>query len=131
MWPSLKGKEKLIVRRMPVSNLKLGDLVLYKADNQLVCHRLVKKAKTNGGCLIFSRGDASFGSAEPVNERMFVGKVVGIIKNGKITNMEGVGREFINRISIISSPLFNFMVRSLYQAVLLPLKHKNLSRTAG
>lgn len=118
MRPFLKGEEKLIVRRMPISDLKLGDLVLYKSDNQLVCHRLVKKVRNNDGYLIYSRGDVSFGPAELVKEEMFLGKVIGIIKNNKITNLEGVRQRVFNRISLIVPPLFNFIIKSLYQVFL-------------
>lgn len=118
MWPFLRGKEKLMVRRIPISELKLGDLILYKANNQSVCHRLVKKSQTNNGYLIYARGDASFGSAELVNEQMFLGKVIGIIKNDKITSLEGARQRVINRISSIISPLLNFIIKSLYQVLL-------------
>ena len=118
MWPFLKGQEKLIVRRIPLSDLRLGDLVLYKSNKQLVCHRLVKKAKNNGTCLIYSRGDASFGSAEPVNEEMLLGKVIAVMKNGKITSLEGLGQQVFNRISPIFSPLRNLIIKSLYRILL-------------
>jgi len=127
MWPFLKGEEKLIVRKTPVSDLKLGDLVLYKIDNQLVCHRLVKKTRTNDGYHIYSRGDTSFGPAELVNEQMFLGKVIGIIKNNEITSFEGVRQRVINRISLIVLPLLNFIIKSLYQG-LLKRSLKNYSR---
>jgi len=113
MWPFLKGREKLMVKRIPISELKLGDLILYKADSQPVCHRLVKKSKTNNGYLIYARGDASFGAAERVNEEMFLGKVIGIIKNDKITSLEGIGQRVLNRVSSIISPIFNSILKFL------------------
>ncbi len=119
MWPFLKGEEKLMVRRIPISELKLGDLILYKADNQSVCHRIVKKSQTNNGYLIYARGDASFGSAELVNEQMFLGKVIGIIKNDKITSLEGARQRVINRISSIISPLLNYIIKSPYSYIVL------------
>lgn len=129
MWPFLKGKEKLMVRRIPISELKIGDLILYKANNQSVCHRLVKKSQTNNGYLIYARGDASFGSPELVNEQMFLGKVTGIIKNDKITSLEGIRQRVINRISSIISPLFNFIVKSCYKVLFTPLKHTMSAKT--
>lgn len=110
MRPFLKGGEKLIVSRVAISNLKLGDLVLYKADNKLVCHRVVKKAKNNDGYDIYSKGDASFSPAERVNEQMFQGKVIGIIRGNKITSLQGVRQGVINRISLIVLPAFNLIV---------------------
>lgn len=115
MRPFLKGREKLIVRKVAVSDLKLGDLILYKIDNQLVCHRLVKKSRTNNGYLIYSRGDASSGTPELIKEQLFLGKVVSIIKENKVINLEGIRQEFINRISVFFLPLLNFMIRLCYR----------------
>ncbi len=114
MRPFLRGGEKLIVKRLPISDLRLGDLVLYKADNKLICHRVVKKAKNNEGYHIYSRGDASLSPAELVNEQMFQGKVIGVIKNNKITSLEGIKQRIINRISLVAFPLLNFMIKSLH-----------------
>ncbi len=119
MWPFLKGEEKLMVKMIPISELKLGDLILYKVNNQSVCHRLVKKSQTNNGYLIYAKGDAFFGSAELVNEQMFLGKVIGIIRNDKITSLEGARQRVINRISLIISPLLNFIIKSSSSYIIL------------
>ncbi len=124
LWANIipqKDIQRLRFKIMPfiVRELKLGDLILYKANNQSVCHRLVKKIQTNNGYLIYARGDAFFGSAELVNEQMFLGKVIGIIRNDKITSLEGARQRVINRISLIISPLLNFIIKSSSSYIIL------------
>jgi hypothetical protein len=109
MWPFLRGKEKLIIRKVSISDLKLGDLMLYKADKNVICHRLVKKARDKNRYIIYARGDASLGSPEPVKEEMFLGKVIGVVKNNKIIYYDGPKQRFINRIILVVLPLINFM----------------------
>lgn len=111
MRPFLKGSEKLIIRKVPMHDLKLGDLILYKDDNQLICHRLVKRTKNNGSYHIYSRGDASSGQAKLVDEQMFQGKVIGIMRGNKVTSLQGFRQNVINRINLILLPAFNLVAR--------------------
>ena len=45
MWPFLRAGEKLIIKRTPTEDLKIGDIIIYRGKSQLVCHRLIKKIK--------------------------------------------------------------------------------------
>ena len=42
MWPFLKPGGRLIFKKVPPETLRIGDVILYKADNQSICHRLVR-----------------------------------------------------------------------------------------
>lgn len=114
MWPFLKGKDKLIVKRTSISELEVGDLVLYKPGNQLVCHRLVKKAKTNDKYTIYTRGDTSWGPAELIKEEKFLGKVIGVVKKNKVTYIDGLRQRFINRIILLILPLL-ILINKIYR----------------
>lgn len=109
MWPFLRGKEKLIVKKISTADLRLGDLMLYREDKNIICHRLVKKTRDKNKYIIYARGDASLGSPEPVKEDMLLGKVIGIVKNNKIIYHDGVRQRFINKIILLILPLINFM----------------------
>jgi len=54
MWPFLRSKDKLIVKKTSFKDLKIGDIILYVKSNQLVCHRLVKKIKGKQRYLLYS-----------------------------------------------------------------------------
>lgn len=111
MWPFLKGKDKLIVKRILLSELEVGDLVLYKTDHQLVCHRLVEKAKFNDKYTVYTQGDASSGPPELIREEMILGKVIGVMKKNRITYIDGPRQRFMNRVILLTLPLLNLMLK--------------------
>ena len=75
MLPTLSPGDKIIVRFVPVSLLKRGDIIVYK-KNILIVHRLVKKIFH----LLFTKGDNSGKIDKPFSNNGYVGKVVCIIK---------------------------------------------------
>jgi len=111
MWPFIKTGEKLIVRRIPLENFKIGDIVLYRESNQIVCHRLVKKIQ--GESLFYVRGDNSPFSSEPVIAQMLLGKAIGVLRKGKIISFAGHWQGFINQIIVFIGPYFGILARFL------------------
>lgn len=111
MWPFLRGGEKLIIKKIPADDLKIGDIILYRTNNQLVCHRLVKKIKDRYRYLFYVRGDNSNSPAELVRQEMFQGKVVGVVKNGKVISLTNWRTRIVSRLIIIIAPLINAAVR--------------------
>ena len=111
MWPFLKEGERLVAKEAPVEELKIGDIILYRKNNQLVCHRLIKNVKTEEGCLFYARGDNSNCPPELVAEEMFIGKAMGIIKNSKIISLDGMRQHLINRFIVMAAPLVSVGVK--------------------
>ncbi|MFC1623906.1 signal peptidase I [Candidatus Omnitrophota bacterium] len=106
MWPFIKQGEKLIVKKASIEDLRIGDVILYLADNQIVCHRLVKKIKHEKDCLLYARGDNSLSPGELVIEKSLIGKVAGVLKKGRVVNLTGRQYNFINRLIVWIGPLF-------------------------
>lgn len=106
MWPFLKGKEKLVIKKIPIQELEAGDIILYKENNQFICHRLIKKTKGKDGYLLYARGDNQANISGLVTEEMFQGKVIGVFGNGKLVNLEAVSSKLINRFFVIAGPFF-------------------------
>lgn len=112
MWPFMKSGEKVIVKKIPVTDLKFGDIILYRARDKLICHRLIGRQKKHKGYLLYSRADAALSFLpEPVTEEMFLGKVSAIIKNGKIINIESRGQRMLNQVIALFSPFFIWAVK--------------------
>lgn len=105
MWPFLKAGEKLLIKKTPTEKLKVGDIIIYRANNHLVCHRLIRKIKERERYLLHVRGDSSVSSPEPITEEMFLGKAMGIIKNGKIITLNQMKGQVINRLIVLVAPL--------------------------
>ena len=111
MWPFLKAGEKLLTKRTQAGNLNVGDIIVYRTDNQLVCHRLIKKIKQRERYLLYVRGDSSVSSPVPITEEMFLGKAMGIIKNGKIVALDQTKGQLINRLIVLVAPSVSWGIR--------------------
>lgn len=111
MWPFLRAGEKLLIKKKPAEKLKVGDIIICRADNQLVCHRLIKKIKERERYLLYVRGDNSVSCPEPITEEMFLGRAMGIIKNGKIITLNQMKRQLINRLIVLVAPLVSWGIK--------------------
>jgi signal peptidase I len=115
MWPFLRTREKLVIKKICIEDLKVGDIILYRANNQLVLHRLVKKIKDKERCLIYSRGDSSSSPPELVTEQMYLGKAIGILRNGKMSDLTSWRQYFFNRCIALVAPLVSKIIKHLYR----------------
>ena len=89
MWPFVKDGDRLIVKKLKVQDLKIGDIILYKDGNnsQNICHRFVKKIESKDGFMLFARADAGGILSGPISEDNLIGRVIGIIRDGKVMNL--------------------------------------------
>jgi len=85
----------------------VGDILLYRSNNQIVCHRLVRKVAKDNGYLFYTRGDASRTVEGPVKEEAFMGKVTGILRKGRIVDITGEKYCFINLGIVKFAPFLN------------------------
>lgn len=118
MWPFLKDGEKVIVKEIPIEQLRVGDIILYRADNKSVCHRLVNKIKDAGRYMLYVRGDNSLSAPQIIAEDMYKGKVVAVISNGKFIDLVTKSQNVLNFIVVKIAPLIswaNKMVKPLYK----------------
>lgn len=113
MWPFVKAKEKLLIKPDCFASLKVGDIVLYQHQENLVAHRLIKIAKRKNEKLFFVRGDNCTSSPERINEAMFRGRAVGIIREGKIVNLTTRKQLILNRLIVVFAPLAGRLFRWL------------------
>ncbi len=110
MWPFIRPKEKLVIKKVPVEDLRSGDIILYRANNQLACHRLVKKNRD----FLYARGDNSMSSPEVVTKEMFIGKVVGIVKNNRMISFTSWRNRLTNSFMVIIAPLIIRFLKPIY-----------------
>lgn len=110
MWPFIRPKEKLVIKKFPADDLRAGDIILYRVNNQLICHRLVRKNKD----FLYTRGDNSLSAPEPITREMFIGKVVGIIKNNRTINLTSWRNRLINSFMVVIVPLIIKSLKPVY-----------------
>jgi signal peptidase I len=75
MFPLIRTGDKVILR--PEKNLKVGDIIVFKRDDQMVCHRLVRVFERDG-IKYQTCGDTHFGLDEPILANQILGKVIKI-----------------------------------------------------
>jgi hypothetical protein len=105
MRPFLGQGVRIIVSEASAADLKRADIFLYRDGRQITCHRLVRKEPGPAGWLLYARGDASTSPPELVKEQAVIGKVVGIIRDGKIIDTGSLPRGFWHKLVLLSAPL--------------------------
>lgn len=106
MWPFLKGGERVIIKKIPIEILSIGDIILYRRKDLIICHRLIKKNKNKQNWMLYARGDNSLGF-EFITEQMFLGRVIGILRNNRFINLNTTAQRFLSRFIVITSPWIN------------------------
>ena len=77
MHPTIRHGDLITVEPVAPSNLKRGDIILYRLQDSFIAHRLVNIEERNGcGLTFFLRGDASTTCDAPVQPEQVLGKVV-------------------------------------------------------
>lgn len=103
MRPFLKGGERVIIKKIPIEILSIGDIILYQRNDRIICHRLIKKNKDKQGWMLYARGDNSLGF-EFITEQMFLGRVTGILRNNRFINLNTTVQRFLSRFMVIIYP---------------------------
>jgi len=102
MWPFLLPKERLLVKEGAFAFLRRGDLLLYRAGDQVICHRVVgidRIAHT-----VFVRGDAAAGKPEVVCLAAIVGRAVGKVRKGRLIRLDTRMQYWQNQLIICVLP---------------------------
>ncbi len=85
MVPALWPGDLVTVRRCDPSELQPGSIVVFRQNERLVVHRLLRWVDSTrwvGGCIV-ARGDARPRCDEPVRASEVIGRVEGILRNGR------------------------------------------------
>lgn len=113
MWPYLKPREKVVARKTRAGDLKTGDLIVYKQDDKIICHRLAKKVLRKEGYLLYTRGDNLFPlSFSAVKEEALLGQVIAIVRHNKIITCAGQRQRITNKLFLFYAPAFTAAKRA-------------------
>jgi signal peptidase I len=84
MHPTIRPGEYITVKPVEPSGLGLADIVLYRAGQGILAHRVVGRRRGGGGMRAFIvRGDASENCDDPVGPAQSLGKVVLVERAGR------------------------------------------------
>jgi hypothetical protein len=94
MWPFLNDGQKILVKKIAPHEFRRGDLILYRGDGHLLCHRLLRKEEQGGSWVFYCRPDSSVSQGEPVNENIVEGKVAAVITADRVINLGTPSQRF-------------------------------------
>jgi signal peptidase I len=124
MLPFIRHGDILTVAPVQSSLLHIGDIIVYRNSwKQLFAHRLVTVKKNNGTLRLETRGDATFGYKENVDEKQILGRVIGVHRKGKLLNLNHPCHRITALLWITGSPITTFILYLMRRVRLLYTAH--------
>jgi len=90
MSPFIRDRDILIVQPADIAFVGAGDVAFYRTTGgRVVAHRVVAAKTIAGRPVLIARGDSDSGPGEPVEAEQLLGKITGIVRNGKACRLDG------------------------------------------
>ena len=98
MYPTILHEDVITVEPVRPEEVQVGDIVLYRNENSVIAHRVIKienksSIHTDSQSSVISpqsffilRGDARPACDDPINAEQILGKVVSVERNGRCMN---------------------------------------------
>src|SRR6266446_1083343 len=106
MLPWVRPQDIALIRQIPIENVRCGDIVLFRRENHLFVHRIVKKQGPLEAAQLLSKGDAHPTSDGVLEEQELLGRVVRIYRHGRRIDLDAPGQLalglFISQLSLYS-----------------------------
>ena len=91
MHPAINDGELIIVKPVMPSDLKRGDIVLYRLNSGVIAHRVVRILRKKDGAPSFLlQGDAAGACDYPVEAHQILGKVTSVQRDGRSVNLYSI-----------------------------------------
>jgi signal peptidase I len=85
MFPFIRWRECLIVKKTSSEALQPGDIVVFREDRERpVCHRIVRIENKFGRRWFYTKGDQNDEEDAPVPDEKIIGKVIAIRKKYRL-----------------------------------------------
>jgi len=59
MHPLIEINDRVFVKKTSASEIKRGDIILFRDDEVCVTHRVIQSSEQNGKIMLLQKGDAS------------------------------------------------------------------------
>jgi len=116
MQPWVRPKDIALIRQTSIENVRCGDVVLFRRENQLFVHRIVEKRGSLHAAQLFSKGDAHPTSDGVVLAQELLGRVMRIYRHDRRIDLDAPRQLalglFISQLSLHSRfwyPLAKFV----------------------
>ena len=128
MYPTLKAGELGHVEKCSPKDLKIGDIVIFKAHDKLVAHRLIDIFQQNEAQIFFAKGDKNHYKDAPFRSEALVGKLVSFQRKNKVIKADSLYMKMQRFISIHLSRFvipfhnLNLTIKSKSESLLAVIK---------
>jgi signal peptidase I len=103
MYPFVRTGDMLLIEPKIPSELKIGDLVLYRRESGVhIVHRLIRK---NGLTSLITRGDGLFYDDPPVPVDQVLGRVIAVERDGRSRKLDSPLNKVFGRVWAKLSPM--------------------------
>ena len=106
MYPTFKEGDTGIVEKWNPEDIKIGDIIVFKANNKFVAHRLIKIAFHEGKRVFFAKGDKNSYSDEPFSDEALIGKITSFQRKNRIKTLDTPGMKLRCYVSLHLSKIF-------------------------
>ena len=114
MYPTLKAGDIGYVEKCLPDDLIIGDIVVFKANNKLVAHRLINIVFYKNIRFFIAKGDKNYHKDEPFTSDALVGKLSSFQRKKRIKNLDNLFMK-IHRFSSLHFPM---LTTSIYNIIL-------------
>ena len=115
MYPTLKAGDVAHVKKCRQEDLKIGDIVVFKSNDLLVGHRLIKISTQDGVRTFITKGDHSPCKDIPFTFQALLGRMTSFQRNNRIKSMDSPSMKvhcFCScHFSKVLIPFYNFNLR--------------------
>jgi len=95
MHPWIKQGDYVTVKRIQISDVRLGDIACFLRDNQFVIHRVIKKLPDK---TLVTKGDHMFSCDTPLRETQLLGIVILTERGGRYVHKNTKPTWLLNRV---------------------------------
>jgi signal peptidase I len=123
MSPLIRPGDHVLVVRMDVGRISIGDIVAFRYGDNIVVHRILKKQKTYGDTCFKEKGDATYYS-RLVSADNVIGRVTALKKGDKTFLFNSPG-------SRLASTIFGLwlFITTVTVSIFRSSTHKTIRRT--
>ena len=114
MYPAIKEDETITVQPVEPSGIKTGDIILYRLEDVVIAHRVVRIERgEDGGSRFILRGDASGALNEAVEPAQVLGRVVSVERGGRSIDLYSRRAKMLRIAHVRASRLKRWMLQTL------------------
>ena len=110
MYPTIRENEPITVEPIAPQDVKVGDIILYRFEESVVAHRVMRIEKREGNASRFILREDTWGTLdEPVEAEQILGKVVSVERAGRNIDPYSIRAKVRLLVHIIGSRLKRYI----------------------